>query len=47
MIAASLGSTALQLSPDLRIVTKISRGSDTKYHPLFMERGSNPTEYHS
>lgn len=39
MIAAVFGSFALQLSPELRIVTKISPGSDTlkKCHPLFLE----------
>lgn len=37
MIAAPFGSISLQLSSDLRIVTKISPGSDTqkKCHPLF------------
>lgn len=30
MIAAPFGSLALQLSPDLRTVTKISPGSDTQ-----------------
>ncbi len=30
MIAAPFGSLALQLSPDLRIVTKITPGSETE-----------------
>lgn len=37
MIAAPVGSSALQLSADLRTVTKISPGSDSlqKCHPDF------------
>lgn len=49
MMAAPFGSLALQLSSDLRIVTRISRGSDAqkKCHPLFLETVSDLTEHHS
>lgn len=45
MIAALLGSLAVQLSPDLRIVTKISPGSDTQEN-ITLSSVSDLTEHH-